>query len=262
LTTKNVSIIAEAMEEAMEETVQMRLLEVAKADPAARLPASERIYRVLRTAVRDLVLRPNEQLVDTEISEVFSVSKTPAREAFARLHAEGLIEIRPKQGTYVRPIVLDEIIEAMKIREALEVVVATSAARRISTEQKVRLEENLRRQFLAVAADAPIEFHGLDEAFHDLIAEASGYRRVPVLLDSTRLQIGRVRRLSAPIPGRIALLVQQHKKIADCVIAGDSPGSAQAMQAHMQDVYPFIERIYAEHPDAFGPSPRGTTTTS
>jgi DNA-binding FadR family transcriptional regulator len=83
-----------------------------------------------------------------------------------------------------------------------------------------------------------------------------------VLLDSTRLQIGRVRRLSAPIPGRIALLVQQHKKIADCVIAGDSPGSAQAMQAHMQDVYPFIERIYAEHPDAFGPSPRGTTTTS
>jgi DNA-binding GntR family transcriptional regulator len=217
-----------------------------------QLAASERIYRVLRSAIRDLVLRPNEQLVDSEISEVFSVSKTPAREAFARLQAEGLVEIRPKKGTYVRSLILEEIVEAMKIREALEIVAATSAARRISTTQKIRIETNLRDQDIAVKAGEPIAFHRLDEAFHDLIAEASGFTRVPSILESTRVQIRRVRLLSAPIPGRIEGLLEQHRRIARHVTAGDSDAAAEAMRAHMQDVYPLIERIYSEHPEAFG----------
>lgn len=220
-----------------------------------QLAASERIYRVLKSAIRDLVLRPNEQLVDSEISEVFAVSKTPAREAFARLQAEGLVEIRPKKGTYVRSLILDEVVEAMKIREALEVVAATSAARRISTTHKVRIEDNLRDQAASVANGEPIAFHRLDEAFHDLIADASGYTRIPLILDSTRVQIRRVRLLSAPIPGRIAGLLEQHRRIAHHVTAGASDAAAEAMRAHMQDVYPLIERIYSEHPEAFGQAP-------
>jgi len=214
--------------------------------------ASERIYRVLKSAVRDLALRPNEQLIDSEIAEVFSVSKTPVREALARLHSEGLVEIRPKKGTYVRPMVLDEVIEAMNIREALEVVIAGGAARRISPTHKVHLEDNLRRQEEAVRAEEPMAFHRLDELFHDVIAEASGYTRIPALVDSTRAQVARVRLLSAPIPGRIGGLLEQHRSIAQKVIEGDVPGAGAAMRAHMQDVYPLIERVYSENPEAFG----------
>lgn len=237
----------------MSEDIRQRLIGVMDEASHHHLAASERIYRILKSAVRDLVLRPNEQLIDSEISAVFSVSKTPAREAFARLRAEGLVEVRPKKGTYVRPMVLDEVIEAMNIREALEVVTATSAARRISTTQKVRLEDNLRGQEDAVEVGKSIAFHRLDEAFHDLIAEASGYTRIPTILDSTRVQIGRVRLLSAPIPGRILGLLKQHREIARYVFAGDPAAAAAAMRAHMQDVYPLIERIYSEHPEAFGP---------
>jgi DNA-binding GntR family transcriptional regulator len=244
--------------------IRERLGGIMEEAPHPHLAASERIYRVLRSAIRDLVLRPNEQLIDSAISEVFSVSKTPAREAFARLQAEGLVEIRPKKGTYVRSLILDEIVEAMTIREALEVVAATSAARRISTRQKVQIEDNLRDQGVAVDVGDPVAFHRLDEAFHDLIAEASGYTRVPSILESTRVQIRRVRLLSAPIPGRIAGLLEQHQRIGHHVRSGDSDAAASAMRAHMQDVYPLIERIYSEHPEAFGRAPEaeGSTTRS
>ena len=238
----------------MHQSLRSRLSGLMASDDDTALPASDRIYRVLRLAVRDLSLRPGEQLIDIDIAELFSVSKTPAREAFARLQSDGLIEIRPKQGTYVRSIVLDEIIEAMRIREALEVVVTREAARRQTPNQKVRMEANLNAQSEAVTKDEPLLFNDLDNQFHDLLAEASGYQRIPNLLHATRLQIGRVRRLSAPIPGRTSRLLEQHRAIAQGVIAGNAVMAAEAMLAHMEEVFPMIEHIYATHPDAFGAS--------
>lgn len=215
--------------------------------------ASDRIYDVLKIAIRDLILKPNEQLIDTEIAQHFSVSKEPTRVAFARLEADGLVEIRSKRGTYVRPIKLEEVIEAMKIREALEIIACKAAANRVDTRNKIALEQNIVAQRSAAESNDPIRFHELDEEFHQLLVVMSGFLKVPQILSATRTVVSRVRKLSAPIPGRLEILLGQHENIMRGVTASDSGAAAAAMELHMHDVYPHIELIYVQYPEAFDP---------
>ena len=56
--------------------------------------------------IRELVLgddyAPGTALSEVRLAEHFDVSRTPVREALKQLQVEGLVEIRPKVGTFVR----------------------------------------------------------------------------------------------------------------------------------------------------------------
>ena len=63
---------------------------------------------------------PGQSLGEVESAEAFGVSRTIVRDAFKRLETEGLIEIKSHIGTYVSLIDLNQISEAIFIREYIE----------------------------------------------------------------------------------------------------------------------------------------------
>ena len=70
--------------------------------------AKERIYTQLREWIINGTLEPGEKISDQEISQYFSVSRTPAREAIQMLSDQKLVEIYPGKSTCVSPIDLKE----------------------------------------------------------------------------------------------------------------------------------------------------------
>ena len=74
--------------------------------------------------IRELVLggdfAPGSALSEVRLAEHFDVSRTPVREALKQLQVEGLVEIRPKVGTFVRQISRREIVEMFEVKEVLE----------------------------------------------------------------------------------------------------------------------------------------------
>ena len=58
-------------------------------------------YRVLRSNIIDLNLKPGESISENEIANNLNVSRTPVREAFSLLVSEQLLEIYPQKGTQV-----------------------------------------------------------------------------------------------------------------------------------------------------------------
>ncbi|MFV0384765.1 GntR family transcriptional regulator, partial [Paracoccus sp. (in: a-proteobacteria)] len=78
------------------------------------------VYEYLRRAVLCGALTPGDRLSETGIARQFGVSRQPVREAFIRLTADGLAEVRPQRGTYITRISISAVLSARLIREAVE----------------------------------------------------------------------------------------------------------------------------------------------
>ncbi|MBN7531214.1 GntR family transcriptional regulator, partial [Mycobacteroides abscessus subsp. abscessus] len=86
---------------------------------AARSLLRDNAYKALRTAIVDGTLAPGERLRDDELSRWLGVSRTPIREALARLEQAGLVQTQPGRHTIVSPIDVREARAAQSVAAAI-----------------------------------------------------------------------------------------------------------------------------------------------
>ena len=77
------------------------------------------IHRIIRERIVCTDLLPGVRLSEAELAKHFNVSRQPVREAFIKLADEGLLEVRPQRGTYVRKISVAAVLDARFVREAV-----------------------------------------------------------------------------------------------------------------------------------------------
>src|SRR3954467_10017610 len=87
-------------------------------------------YEALRDAIISTELEPGQQVSENEIAEKLGVSRTPVREALARLRDDQLVQIVPQLGTFVSRIGGPGVDDAQFLREALECSAVRLAAER------------------------------------------------------------------------------------------------------------------------------------
>jgi DNA-binding FadR family transcriptional regulator len=64
---------------------------------------SDRVFAALKDKIESGVLQPGEQMPTLrQISEEYGVAQTTARKVIDALAREGLVEIKPRWGTFVR----------------------------------------------------------------------------------------------------------------------------------------------------------------
>lgn len=83
---------------------------------------AEQTYQIIKDKILIQEYLPGMRLKDDEISKDLNISKTPIRQALNRLESEGLVQINPRSGTYVREFCGKDIWEIFTIRESLEVL--------------------------------------------------------------------------------------------------------------------------------------------
>lgn len=211
-----------------------------------RIPKAEQIYLLLRQAIVHLEMPPGAVISEKDLCVAFSVSRTPLREALQRLADEDLVEIFPHSGTYVSRISFKVAQEGFVIRRALEIESARAAAQRISdqgvndlkliiAEMRVILERNTLNQYIDV-----------DDAFHSAIANSSGYPRVWKFISLAKVHLDRMRQLSAPVPGHLAMVTDQHEAIVHA-LQNHSPDQAElAMRIHLDSSFSVMAGMYEE----------------
>ena len=97
------------------------------------------VYEEVRQAIIELRLKPGEALREAAIAEQLGVSKTPVREALARLEQEGLVETTSFKGAVVSGYSPEDLQEIYELRELLEGAAARAAAASASDETLTRL---------------------------------------------------------------------------------------------------------------------------
>jgi DNA-binding GntR family transcriptional regulator len=147
------------------------------------LPTSQRAYRYAKERILDGILAGGDLISEGTVAEALGISRTPVREAFLRLEAEGLLRLYPKRGAVVVPVSAKEVEAVLETRELVE----SFAAEKVSSLEREaldRLVEELREQLdeqrkLREAGDGKA-FVAADQVFHQLIVEAADN---PILLD-------------------------------------------------------------------------------
>lgn len=150
--------------------------------------ATDPVYRELRRLIIEGQYAPGTRLVEDRLARDLGVSRTPVRQALARVASEGLVRIFPNRGAVVRTFTHADLLDTYELRAIMEGHAAYRAARRIDAEQlaaitraAAALEAALGQQF----ASREAEVHYLveqNQIFHSTIIVAAGNRRLADLL--------------------------------------------------------------------------------
>jgi DNA-binding GntR family transcriptional regulator len=219
--------------------------------------ASATIYRTLREEIIWLARKPGEPIIEKDIAEAQSVSRTPVREALLRLAAEGLVDTVAKSGTFVARIPISALPEAIVVRKALEQVTARAAASHARRSEVTNLRAILERQREAESAGDRVAFHIADEAFHAAVAATGGYPGIWSLVKGVKTQIDRYRLLTLPQPGRMARVIREHAAVVAAIERHDADRAAAAMEGHLDGLRISMEDIRRMNPDFFYEDIRG-----
>lgn len=138
-----------------------------------RMSAKERAFSQIQRWIIDGTLQPGEKLLDAELGETLSVSRTPIREAFQLLEVQGLVSMHPGKETRVTLIEKEDILKMYPTLAALHGLAAEQAVKWMNSEQVETLKQ-LNSDFRnAIETGQPYKAMELDEQFHNLIVEMS-----------------------------------------------------------------------------------------
>jgi DNA-binding GntR family transcriptional regulator len=211
--------------------------------PARRTYLAGRVYDDLRRAIVAREFDAGEPLTEHELCARFGVSRTPVREALAKLERDHLVRVVPKKGAFVRTLSHDEIRELYEIREALEALAVRLAAPHLSGDALSGFETRFRALRSQGRRLAYPEVRALGEEFHRQLVKAADNTRLAEMLDHIRERIQSVWTLSIVAPRRVQALVREHLGILDALRRGDARRAERLMVEHVRRVRRVILRL-------------------
>jgi len=211
--------------------------------------AGAAVYDRLRDAIVSTELEPGRQISENELAELLGVSRTPVREAVARLRDDQLVEVVPQLGTFVSRISVSGVDDAQFLREALECSAVRLAAERTDAGDVAELNALIARQ--ESAHDDADAFFTLDDELHYTLCELSGRPIAWTIVARANGHLNRVRRLSLAQPSYIAEMIDEHKAVVDAVGRGEPDAAEQALRHHLRMVLSDLPNIRHDHPEYF-----------
>jgi DNA-binding GntR family transcriptional regulator len=120
-----------------------------------------------------LRIAPGAAVSEQELASNLGMGRTPIREALQRLAREGLVAILPRRGILVSAIDVKRQLRLLEVRRELERLVARSAARRATDDERARFKDVARAFEESARVNDDVAFMRTDREFNELCSEAS-----------------------------------------------------------------------------------------
>ncbi len=202
-------------------------------------PSAQRVYDSTKEQILSGRLAGGSLLSEVEVARQLHVGRTPAREAFVRLEAEGLLSLLPHRGAIVTPMTPADMVELLEVRESLEVSAVRLLARhpdRLARLAAARTE--LDDQASHAATMDLSAFAVSDQRFHLALVEAAG-NRLAARLYATLGE--RQRQMTAGAVGfdlgRLAALLGDHRDLLRSAEQGEPDRFAVGLRRHFESTH-------------------------
>lgn len=191
---------------------------------------SDSVATAVRHMIVDGELTPGERINEVHLSQQLGVSRTPLREALARLAHEGTLDTIPRIGHFVRALTVDEIEQLYQIRPLLDPEALRLAG--IPSKEKIARLRELNEAI--AAADDPDEVISADDEFHiELVADC----RNKILLDLIKQFMRRTHRYEVALMrerGSVLTATTNHRSIINALKRGDLDAACNALRANLE----------------------------
>ena len=208
--------------------------ETTEATSGAKRHGGRYIYEELRKQILTLKLKPGVPLDEVSLAAQFGLSRSPVRDALARLISEGLVTILPNRTLLVTPFEIEEFPNYISALDLIQRAVTRLAALHRTDEDLVRIRAADAAYLDAVRAGDFQAMSETNKALHMAIAEAG---KNPYFISYYEKLLGEGQRLlhlhfdyivstaSAPI-GR------DHDEIVDAIQARNADDAEKAAHEH------------------------------
>jgi len=211
---------------------QPRSTDIAAPDKLENLPRGERAYRHVRAAIQSGQLKPGERLREVELAESIGLSRTPIREALARLESEGLVVHDATRGIVVAELDYSMVTELYYMREVLEGTAARLTAQHAS-EVELSILEDLCHQYEA-SLDNETQLAISNRQFHETLYRCSHNRYLVNMLTVLHDALSLLGSTTLTDRERAAETLKEHEAVVAAIRERDADGAEQALRAHIR----------------------------
>jgi len=189
---------------------------------------TDRAYADIEEMIVFLKLAPGSAISEAELSGHLGIGRTPIREALQRLARERLVQILPRRGIIVSPIDIAAQLRLLEVRRELERLIARSAARRATDDERARFRELALGFERAAKANDDVSFMRVDRSFNVLCSAASHNEFAANAMSLMHALSRRFWYLHNKQSANMPLTAKLHADIARAIAAGDEERAARA----------------------------------
>jgi len=207
----------------------------------------DHVYEMLKGAITEMDIYREDadlRLDERSLAEQLGISRTPLREAIARLERDGLVHVAPRKGVYVQRKSLNEILEMIVAWAALE-----SMAARLATEYASDSEIASLRGIAAKYNDSQLntrisEYSDDNIKFHQRILEISKCALLKDMADGLFLHMHAVRLRAMSEGNRVQRSVVDHAEIIEALESRDAAEAERRVREHTMRLHEHVRRTW------------------
>ncbi len=192
--------------------------------------------------IRKLIIQGDlalgQRLTESELAKRFGMSKTPVREALQHLQREGLIVVRPRQGTFVFTFNEDDVENLRGLRKVLEKFAIQEAMRKNRGRLLLSLGENIKRTMKVLEERKIQAYQHLDKEFHGffLLHADNPFLNAAYSAINVKLQVlWRLTFDSAAFTlADMEESVSDHRRIAECILTDRAEELSGLLDVHIR----------------------------
>ena len=199
---------------------------------------SQALYLQVADRLREQIyqhdLAPGDAIDEMALCELFGISRTPLREALKVLSSEGLIELIPRRGSFVRSMDIAELNELFPVMAVLEGLCAREAVENCGPRDLQQLE-TMHAKLEEFAEQSNIDaYYEQNFVFHQAVQDLSGNKWLQRVIGDLRKVLRLARHMQLTIPGRLEQSLGEHRQIMQAFIKHDPDLADQMMQNHLK----------------------------
>ncbi|MFT5742045.1 MAG: DNA-binding GntR family transcriptional regulator [Paracoccaceae bacterium] len=194
---------------------------------------SDKLIDQIKNDIFSGVLRPGDQLEESDLAERFGVSRTPIREAIRSMVDCGLLETRPRKGAIVRRLTVKELHDLFEVAAEMEGMACRLASENLTQIHRGAIKAALDLCAHAADTESIQDYASANLAFHGAIHEASGNVWLIDQLQQIEARINVYRLMPYEIVGRLQKSMQEHIEIFKAITQGRAEDANTLMRSHM-----------------------------
>ncbi len=199
------------------------------------LPSSlhDDVASQLRAYIFDGQLRPGSFIDEVTLCELWSMSRTPLREALKVLTAEGLVRHEPRRGCFVNEVTEQDLDDIFPVIALLEGRCAHDATVNATPADVQALEVWHQRLKKHAEAGRINDYYEANFAIHEALIQLANNKWLAQTIADLRkiLKLARLQQLHAP--GRLKQSLKEHLAVFAALKTGDAAGAEAAMKNHL-----------------------------
>lgn len=204
----------------------------------------------LRRRIYQHQLEPGAAIDEKQLCEELGISRTPLREALKVLNAEGLVELVPRRGCFVKTIDIKELDKLFPVMAVLEGLCAREAVKQASAEDLAELEAvHQRLEAFAVGHDID-GYYEENFRFHEAVQTMSRNPWLQRVVADLRRIMRLARHEQLLLPGRLQDSLNEHRSIMEAFRDRDPALADRCMQEHLTQQCIALERLHCDQEKA------------